>query len=336
VDQEQKPRDRANELLWLLVPDWRPNQEQVLWTIRITVVLGVLIAIGYTYGVTLWDWAQLLIVPAAITSVGIWFNRQQRERELEVAAQHAQDEALQAYLDQMSQLLLDKDRPLRRSEEDAEVRTLARARTLTVLRRLGSERKGSVLQFLYELGLVAKNNPVLALSRADLSEADLLMADLSKADLSGAFLSGAFLSGAFLSGADLRQAHLREAMLFLVDLSEADLFFADLREADLSRADLSEADLLRANLSEADLRRAELRRTDLREANLHGANLREADLRRALVTDEPLAEAKSLKGATMPDGKTLKSDDKPHGLTFEEWLKEKWGRVQDGENSGPS
>src|SRR5215218_202508 len=91
----------------------------------------------------------------------------QRERELEVenqraetdrqiAAQSRQDGMLQAYIDQIGQLLLDKDRPLLnattaievRPETDGdEVRTLARARTLTVLPSLDGERKGSVLQF---------------------------------------------------------------------------------------------------------------------------------------------------------------------------------------------
>ncbi len=58
----------------------------------------------------------------------------QRERELEVENQRAQDVALQAYLDQMSQLLLDKDKPLRQSQAHDEARILARARTLTVLK----------------------------------------------------------------------------------------------------------------------------------------------------------------------------------------------------------
>lgn len=52
-----------------------------------------------------------------IAGGGIWFNRQQRERELEIAseqrkreveiAEHrTQDEALQAYLDQISDMLI--------------------------------------------------------------------------------------------------------------------------------------------------------------------------------------------------------------------------------------
>jgi hypothetical protein len=53
------------------------------------------------------------------------------EAERKLAQQRAQDEALQAFLDQMGQLLLEKD--LRTSEEGSAVRTLAKARTVTAL-----------------------------------------------------------------------------------------------------------------------------------------------------------------------------------------------------------
>ena len=110
---------------------------------------------------TIWDWVNLLILPIALAVGGYWFTaeqdaRQQRiedrhaqqaqkienqraKAERKLAQQRAQDEALQAYLDQMGSLLLEKD--LRASEEGSEVRTLARARTLTVLGRLDSSRK---------------------------------------------------------------------------------------------------------------------------------------------------------------------------------------------------
>jgi hypothetical protein len=147
------------------------------------------VLVGYRYGITLWDWIKLLIVPAVIAGGGLWFNRQQRERETEIAEQRAQDEALQAYLDQMSTLLLEKN--LRSSEEASEVRTLARARTLTVLRRLDGERQGRVLQFLHESRVIDKENLVLDLRGADLRGAYLRHADLSGANLFGANLFGA-------------------------------------------------------------------------------------------------------------------------------------------------
>ena len=61
--------------------------------------------------------------------------------------------------------------------------------------------------------------------------------------------------------------------------------------------DLSNTQLIRIDLREADLYKA-----DLREAKLHKADLRGADLTGAMITGEQLNTAKSLKGATMPDG----------------------------------
>jgi uncharacterized protein YjbI with pentapeptide repeats len=252
----------------------------------------------------------------------------QWERELEVESQRAQDEALQAYLDQISKLLLDKQRPLQQSQEGNEVRTVARARTLTVLPRLDSKRKRSVLQFLYESGLVFKDRTIVDLKGADLSNARLSAAELTTVNLSEAALSGAYLNAADLRGidmseaalsrADLSSANLHEANLSGADLLDADLSAANLHEANLSEADLlrahlssatlhranlsgaelREAKLLRANLHEANLSRADLRWTDLREANLHRADLSRADLSEAQLVGADLREA-TLSGATL-------------------------------------
>jgi hypothetical protein len=204
VEPEKTPRERAADLISQLVPDWRPTPRQALWAIRIAIVLSLLIAIGYPYGIILWDWAKLLIVPAVIAGGGLGFNAQQREREQQLANERAQDEALQAYLDQIGQLLLDKDPSLRQAKEDDEVRTLARARTLTVLARLDGERKGSIVRFLSESTLIQKEEGaheehVLSQPVISLSGADLIGANLSRAELSGAYLRGVELRGAKLS-----------------------------------------------------------------------------------------------------------------------------------------
>jgi hypothetical protein len=219
---EQKPktvRQQAEDLLSLLVADWRPTVQQVLWAVRIAVVLSLIVAIGYFYDITIWDWIKLLIIPAAIAAAGVWFNQQQREREQDIARQHTQDEALQAYLDHISQLLTDKEPSLRDAQPDDEVRTLARARTLTVLPRLDSRRKGTVVRFLYEANLIKRERVILDLWEADLSGADLSGADLRDADLAGANLHRADLYYANLMGADLREAYLNEAALNYANLT---------------------------------------------------------------------------------------------------------------------
>jgi hypothetical protein len=97
------------------------------------------------------------------------FNSQQNERlneletqrakaERELAERSAQDEALQTYLKQMDALLLEED--LASSPGGAVERTLARARTLSTLARLDGEHKKHVLLFLYEAGLIYKEDRV--------------------------------------------------------------------------------------------------------------------------------------------------------------------------------
>ncbi len=204
--------------------------------------------------------------------------------------ENQREAALQAYIDHMSQLLLAQN--LRHSTEDEEVRKVARVRTLTVLRRLDAERKGSVLQFLHESALLGKEGRIL-----DLTGADLSRAHLSRADLSGANLSHANLSRANLSGADLSEADLSEAILSGTNLSGTNLSGTNLSEADLMRADLRGADLIGADLSEADLSGAFLIGAILNRANLSGANLS-----RAVVTPEQVTPTTSLQGTIMPDG----------------------------------
>jgi uncharacterized protein YjbI with pentapeptide repeats len=271
---------------------------------------------------TLWDWLQLLFVPIILAIGGFWLNQIQREREERTAKRRAEDEqriatdtqqeaALQAYIDHMSELLLNEH--LRESAQEKEVRNIARVRTLTVLQRLDGERKGNVLQFLYESGLLHKDTPIIQLSGADLSfarlnETHLHGADLSFANLRSADLTRVDLGEADLHGADLSFANLRSANLSFADLSFAQLDGTTLSRADLHGAELSSANLHGANLRASDLGAANLRKANLAEAHLEMTNFSVADLSETYLKDargttlEELEEAKSLQGATMPDG----------------------------------
>jgi hypothetical protein len=64
-------------------PRWQPTGRQFLWAGAAVTLMTIAVLIGYRYGITLWDWIKLLIVPAVIAGGGLWFNRQQRERERE-------------------------------------------------------------------------------------------------------------------------------------------------------------------------------------------------------------------------------------------------------------
>jgi uncharacterized protein YjbI with pentapeptide repeats len=299
----------------------RERREQVALFIGIAVALTtlfVLLAIGGAslgwtgFGdKTVWDWLQLLsalAIPVVLAAAGLWFTAQQDARqqnvederakaERKLAEQRAQDEALQAYLNQIGTLLLEKD--LRKAQQDSEVRTLARARTLTVLERLDPSRKTAVMQFLNEAQLIQSvegSKPIITLSGANLSGAILLHVNLSGTKLLRADLSGANLNYANLSDADLSRTDLSEANLRQADLSNANLGNANLSGAMLLKADLSEAHLVNANLSRAYLRRADLSRAfpfraDLSEANLHYADLSRAYLSEAVLSGTYLSHA---------------------------------------------
>ena len=72
-------------------------------------------------GKTVWDWMQLFIVlPLALVGTGLLFSMLQADRqqkieerraksELALQEKRAQDDALQAYLDQMNSLMLNKN-----------------------------------------------------------------------------------------------------------------------------------------------------------------------------------------------------------------------------------
>lgn len=240
-----------------------------------------------TTGKTAWDFFGVLVVPLSLVMVAAVFSflqaMQQDSAENSrfmaeeiTETERAREAALQGYFDAMSGLL---ERRLDESEPGDTLRAIARARTLTTLRQLDGARKGLLVQFLYESGLVGRpgtgvrGETIVRLQRADLSEADLVNVNLSWGDF---------------QWADLSQADLNGSSLFHAMLSGTNL-----QEANLANVDLSWANLTNANLMGADLT---------------GANLRNATLTGAKVTDTQLTQVASLEGATMPDGTSYSGD----------------------------
>jgi pentapeptide repeat protein len=223
-------RERAVLLLRAtFLPRWEPTAGQALvWLIRGAIVLGVFILIASAVDKTLWDWLGLLIVPAVLAIGGYLFNSAQNRATQRAADLRAQDDALQAYLDHMSDMLTPKKDQSSLSDEHPpnSLKSVARARTVTVLARLDDNLKGYVLRFLYESGLINKDRTVLDLEGVDLRGADLRAITLSGANLYMTDLRGANLRLSDLGGANLSWADLGGVNLTLTDLSGADLSWA--------------------------------------------------------------------------------------------------------------
>ncbi len=214
---------------------------------------------------SLWDWLGLLATLAIPVVVGLgaaWYTAQQRKVSESETRDNQRHATLQAYLDKMSELLLNGN--LAEQTADGQLNPeykrgclVARVRTITVLTQLDARRIGYVFAFLREAELMSatKDDNAISLKNADLHAVDWSQADLCGADLRGANLSGANLSGAIFF-----------SIIYVPRAFGGTIVIPN-------RADLS------------------------------GANLRGANLRGAKVTDEQLAKAASLEGATMPDGK---------------------------------
>jgi hypothetical protein len=216
---------------------WREVPWRRLWTVLVAAFwVAILVGIvggyfldwswtGFKNNGSLWDWVGLLSGPVFISALPFVFAARQGGGEdagdKEAATGDArmdeqQRAALESYQEYMFGLLLNHN--LIGSPPRSDVREVARARTLTVLRRVGSTRKREVVQFLYESRLIAVANPVV-----DLHGADLRAADLSGVTLTGAQLSGVDLSGANLAHADLNGTSLRDANLSGADITGTNL-----------------------------------------------------------------------------------------------------------------
>jgi len=172
-------------------PSTRRVNDRALWIIGLFLLLLALAAFVYfSYrfnwtwtgfpGRKLFDYLQILVaasIPVAVGSGTFALTRaakkreeraqkeqktreeaaqkEQKTREEAIAIRREEEAALQAYLDRISQMWLELG--LQDATLDYNISTVARAHTLTVLGRLeDGERKRSVLQFLYEAGLINK------------------------------------------------------------------------------------------------------------------------------------------------------------------------------------
>jgi len=225
------------------------------WATPIGTIVAAIVAVsGFLFGVYQFNTQQQSASQNAV-------QQQQLTREQEAAnAAQTLDQQRQAtldtYLDRMSDLLLISNLAVSKPEDP--VRVIAKARTLTAVRNLDLRRKGTLIRFLWEAGLISGSRPVISLYGADLSGADFTKAELIGANLSGANLSGAKFTNADLSGVNTS---------LIVNCAAS----SPCGKNFVGAADLSGANLSGANLSGAHLEGANLSGANLSGAVLHGA-----------------------------------------------------------------
>jgi hypothetical protein len=127
---------------------------------------------GFKGNGTLWDWLSLLGGPVFVSALPFLFRGPQNgghdgtaeDGPPPAAMDEQQEAALGSYQKYMFELLLNNN--LIGSQTGSDVREVARARTLTARRRVGTGHKREIVRFLYEAGLIAAPSPVVDLHGA--------------------------------------------------------------------------------------------------------------------------------------------------------------------------
>ena len=245
---------------------------------------------------TAWDVLQLLIVPVMLILIALYFNASQasrdrsredrRIREDRAIAEDAREDAtLDAYVATISSLIL--NRGLLKAPAGSSVRQVARTATLATVRRLSGSRKGEVVRFLYEAGLLngrryygdlyGRDAPIV-----DLRGADLRGADLVKASLIGPLIpdESPLIPGASTQGGVALWGDLRGARFDGAHLKGINFVGANLRGASFKRAVISDTSFAGARLRDASFERAYI---------FDGVRLNSTDLGNAVFDDASIS-----------------------------------------------
>jgi uncharacterized membrane protein YciS (DUF1049 family) len=258
----------------------------ILFTV--IVVLIIAIRVGYEYNwtgfssytspdgeyfreKTLWDWAELLIVPVFLGGLAIWFKYYNSRVSREANLDQYRETALLKYFDDVADLIKNNDLLTSSNDPYLPERFVAWQKTVAITRMVDTSRKKLLLDFLYYSDLIYNN------TGSTKNLINLHNADFSGVDYKNSHLTNASLRGVIFYGADLSGTH-----------------FVD--------ADLSDADLRNARLVNANLRNANLSNVDLTKTKLRNADLQLANLRNAKITEKQLSHLVGLAGAIMPKG----------------------------------
>jgi uncharacterized protein YjbI with pentapeptide repeats len=207
--------------------------------------------------------------------VGVFQFKSQQETNASQALNQQRQVTLDNYLNDISALVLSHG--LSGSKPERAVKALAVARTDTAVRNLDGARRGILIRYLWEAGLIRGKSPVVYLHKADLDGAFFKNAYLYDANLGTDFLAGANFYGADLHGADLTWADLSKANLSKVNLGCITTNQFDVSVTILAQARTTScADLKHANLSDTDLQGADLVGANLSRASLAGTDLKGA------------------------------------------------------------
>lgn len=219
-----------------------------------------------------WDWLQLLIVPVILAFGAFYLNAASQIRDDEIADERKQQELLKDYFTKMQNLIIETERikssrssnpgkdkpqsppksqPINPGQETTrllpEFIPVATALTLEVLDELDGKRKGKVIVYLADSGLIVakdkdkdKNNPIIHLTTANLEGIELKDVDLNHINISSANMKKANLTTVGLIGANLSSSDFSGSTLETIDFDQAILVNSNFYDANLKDITISD------------------------------------------------------------------------------------------------
>jgi uncharacterized protein YjbI with pentapeptide repeats len=245
-------------VLWLgYVKNYAPIGFSDFWVPKSSPDGKIVTAYEFQRGRTLWDWMQLLVVPALLFVAGYWFNKKLKEREATVALNTERAAALQKYFDAVADLITKGSQsvPSNSSSSDQQPSSAKAGEKSAV----GQDRKAGTPEALNsnEVTFALQG---LSLNNVYLKDVDLRGADLRSVDLKDAFIDETTLIDKKwqLVWKIVNNGFVRKRWDEEVNLSNADLAYTCLNGAELGNFNLEGADLRGATFDGAHFEGAKI------------------------------------------------------------------------------
>lgn len=207
----------------------------------------------------LWDWLDLLIVPLSLIFLGWIYQSYEKSKADKKEKENQQNEILDSYFRTISDLINKSN--LLDITKNKESKIIARTRTIIAVENLEGERKGQVLQFLYEANLI------------DDKKINILGANFREVQVSGIVLRKTTIKGVHFCDSDFENTFL-DGSNFI--------------SCNFSNTNFNGSSMENTNLEYSDLSNCKLTNIDLTKVNFEGANLNYADLSNSIITQSQL------------------------------------------------
>lgn len=218
-------------------------------------------------GKTVWDLAELMVVPFTLTIGGVLIGRLLDKNQKKMAREAQLQNILESYYDRMSNLIIEKKL---QDDENASngVKNMARAFTSTALNQLNGRRQDQIIQFLYNCNLIIGDEPRIAIgavSQSPITGGIFRGANMANVNLKGVkFIScdfrGARFDDSHLHGVIFIRCKMQNSVFRNTDCGESIWEKCQLKRASFEGSDLSLSEFIDLKIEKSQLEKARSRK----------------------------------------------------------------------------